>query len=178
MSRQCIIIIIIIEDNDIISKQATYFSPRFWFKWFRGLIWWKKKKTSGDYTYIWEQTQTEQSQGWWQKCTFWGLMAATGGDPGGLCVAISVLKVLFAICMHSSRVLRNVVHVDFTMFPVSVPVWRNSPQTYTLTNTTTCPSTVVSAWTNEHAKIKNKICSIEAKTLQIVFVIACGAWLI
>lgn len=49
-------------------------------------------------------------------------MAATGGDPGGVCVAISGLKVRFAICMHSSSVLRKVVHVDFTMFPVSMPV--------------------------------------------------------
>lgn len=49
-------------------------------------------------------------------------MAATGGDPGGLCVRISVLNVRFAICIHSSRVLRKVVHVDFTMFPVSISV--------------------------------------------------------
>lgn len=64
------------------------------------------------------------SKEWWQKCTFWGLMAATGGDPGGPCVDTFVLNVWFAICMHSSRVLRKVVHVDFTMFPESIPVWK------------------------------------------------------
>lgn len=59
--------------------------------------------------------------GMWQ--TFWGLTAATGGVPGGVCVPTSGLKVSFAICMHSSRVFRKVVHVDFTMFPVSIPAW-------------------------------------------------------
>ena len=52
-------------------------------------------------------------------------MAATGGEPGGLCDTMSVENVWLAICMHSSRVLRNVVHVDFTMFPVSSPACRN-----------------------------------------------------
>lgn len=54
--------------------------------------------------------------------TFRGLTAATGGDPGGLCVATSRLNVWFAICIHSSSVFRKVAHVDFTMFPVSTPV--------------------------------------------------------
>lgn len=33
--------------------------------------------------------------------------------------------------MHSSRVLRKVVHVDFTMFPVSVPAWKWSTNSHT-----------------------------------------------
>ena len=49
--------------------------------------------------------------------TFWGLMVATGGDPGGVFVAWSELKVRLAISMHSSNVLMKVVHVDFTMVP-------------------------------------------------------------
>lgn len=61
--------------------------------------------------------------------TFRGLIAATGGDPGGLCVAISRLNVWFAICMHSSSVFRKVAHVDFTMFPLSMAVW-GGPTTY------------------------------------------------
>lgn len=66
------------------------------------------------------------TQSWWEKYTFWGLMGATGGVPGGLCVAKSVVKVRFAICMHSSRVLRKVVHVDFTILPVSRPIWEGN----------------------------------------------------
>lgn len=54
--------------------------------------------------------------------TFRGLTAATGGDPGGLSVAISRLNVWFAICIHSSSVFRKVAHVDFTMLPVSKPI--------------------------------------------------------
>lgn len=57
----------------------------------------------------------------WLHSTFWGLIAATGGDPGGVCVTMSELKVRLAICMHSSSVFRKVVHVDFTMFPASSP---------------------------------------------------------
>ena len=56
-------------------------------------------------------------------CTFSGLTAATGGDPGGLCMGSSEVKLWLAICMHSSRVFRKVVHVDFNMFPVSSPAW-------------------------------------------------------
>lgn len=65
------------------------------------------------------------------KSTFWGLMVATGGDPGGLCDTMSAVNVCCAISMHSSRVLRNVVHVDFTMHPVSTPACRNDMSYYT-----------------------------------------------
>lgn len=67
-------------------------------------------------------------------------MAAIGGDPGGLCVTISALKVRFAICMHSSRVLRKVVHVDFTMFPVSIPAWKD---TYKHAHSHKCPDRLI-----------------------------------
>lgn len=50
-------------------------------------------------------------------------MDATGGDPGGVCVTKSALNVRFAICIHSSRVLRKVVHVDFTMSPLSTTAY-------------------------------------------------------
>ncbi len=48
---------------------------------------------------------------------------ATGGEPGGVRIRRSGLKVRLAICIHSSRVFKNVVQVDFTRFPVSSPTW-------------------------------------------------------
>lgn len=62
-------------------------------------------------------------------------MVATGGEPGGHCDTMSAVKVWLAICMHSSRVWRNVVHVDFTMLPVSLPAYRNHHGLITHTHT-------------------------------------------
>lgn len=90
------------------------------------------------------------------KETFRGLIAATGGDPGGLCGAISRLNVWFAICMHSSSVFRKVAHVDFTMFPVSMPVWEGqiSYQNPTLlSHTVVSPTTEASLISPGHSNL-------------------------
>ena len=107
---------------------VTYFSPRFSFRWLIGLIWreewpWVLELSNIQTFNIHNCIVIVQLAP--EKCTFWGLMAATGGEPGGLCETMSAVKVWLAICMHSSRVLRKVVHVDFTMFPVSSPACRN-----------------------------------------------------
>lgn len=107
------------------SRAATYLSPRFCFKWLTGLNCREKTSNKDDRKVIPENgTKCEHAVIWWRTGmwrTFWGLTAATGGVPGGVWVPTSGLNVWFAICMHSSRVFRKVVHVDFTMFPVSIP---------------------------------------------------------
>lgn len=101
--------------------KATHLSPRFCFKWLTGLNCRKTdtKKREKSFLKTRQNVNIWRDTGMWQ--TFGGLTAAAGGVPGGVCVPTSGLKVWFAICMHSSRVLRKVVHVDFTMFPVSIP---------------------------------------------------------
>lgn len=53
--------------------------------------------------------------------TLLDLSVASCGDPGGVWHSSSEVKAAFAICMHSSKVFRKVLHVDFSRVPTSIP---------------------------------------------------------
>lgn len=61
----------------------------------------------------------------WQQrlhnITLFNLRTAKCGDPDGVRCNNSEEKATFAICIHSSRVFRNVLHVDFNRAPISIP---------------------------------------------------------
>lgn len=58
--------------------------------------------------------------------TLLDLSKASWGDPGGVRQSSSEVKAAFAICMHSSKVFRKVLQVDFSRVPTSIPSYETT----------------------------------------------------